>query len=108
MNALANASIFALLGMFIGLVPLSMGIVYAIWPAEQRLALMRPLSLAAIFACVSSTVLGLVNVFVGMGKGQAGHIAAIGLAESLVPVFLGFGSLAVAWLCVAVGMWRRP
>jgi hypothetical protein len=108
MRALANASIVALLGMFIGLVPLSMGIVYAIWPTEQRLALMRPLSLAAIFACVGSTVLGLVNVFVGMGKGQAAHIAFIGLAESLVPVFLGFGTLAVAWLCVAVGMWRRP
>ena len=85
MRALANASIVALLGMFIGLVPLGMGIVYAIWPAEQRLALMRPLSLAAIFACVSSTVLGLVNVFVGMGDGQATHVAVIGLAESLVP-----------------------
>ena len=108
MRALSNASVVALLGMFIGLVPLSMGIVYAVWPTEQRLALMRPLSLAAIFACVGSTVLGLVNVFVGMGKGQAVHIAFIGLAESLVPVFLGFGTLAAAWLCVAVGMWRRP
>jgi len=108
MRALANASIVALLGMFIGLVPLSMGIVYAIWPTEQRLILMRPLSLAAIFACVASTVLGLVNVFVGLGKGQAMHIALISLAESLVPIFLGFGALAVAWLCVAVGMWRRP
>jgi len=43
-----------------------------------------------------------------MGKGQAMHIALISLAESLVPIFLGFGALAVAWLCVAVGMWRRP
>ena len=108
MGVLANASVVALLGMFAGLAPLSMGIVYAIWPAEQRLALMRPLSLAAIFGCVSSTVLGLVNLLVGMGRGQPTHIAVISLAESLVPIFLGFGALAVAWLCVALGMWRRP
>ena len=70
MNALSNASIVALLGMLVGVAPLSMGIVYALWPTEQRLALMRPLSLAAIFAAVSNTVLGLVNVLVGVGKGR--------------------------------------
>jgi hypothetical protein len=29
------------------------------------------------------------------------------LAESLVPVFFGFGCLTVAWLCVAFGLWRK-
>jgi hypothetical protein len=67
-TALSNASIVALVSMFMGLVPLAMGIVYAVWPSEQRLALMRPLSLATIFAAISG----------------------------------------VAWLCVALGLWRRP
>lgn len=34
------------------------------------------------------------------------RIAAIGSAESLVPLFLAFGSLTVAWLCVANGFHR--
>ena len=110
MNVLSNASILALISMFMGVVPLGMSIVYVIWPTEQRLALMRPLSLATVFAALSGTALGVLNVFVGMGRGQQAFTpaAAVGLAESLVTVFFGFGCLTVAWLCVAVGMWRRP
>lgn len=110
MTVLSNASIFALVSMFMGVAPLSMGIVYAIWPTEQRLALLRPLSLAAIFAAVSGTALGVLNVLVGVGTRQNGfsNVSAIGLAESLVPIFFGFGCLTATWLCVAVGMWRRP
>jgi hypothetical protein len=33
--------------------------------------------------------------------------AAVGASESLVPVFVGFGCLTVAWLLVAVGMGRH-
>ena len=33
---------------------------------------------------------------------------AMGLAESLAPPFVGFGCLTVAWLCVTLGLWRRP
>jgi hypothetical protein len=35
------------------------------------------------------------------------RISAIGLAEALVPIFLGFGCLTCAWLLVAVGLWRH-
>lgn len=111
LNALSQASIVALVSMFMGLVPLAMGIVYAIWPSEQRLALMRPLSLATIFAAISGTMLGLLNVLRGIGVADTlafTRVSAIGLAESLVPVFFGFGCLTVAWLCVALGLWRRP
>ena len=93
-----------------GIVPLSMGIVYAIGPTEQRLALMRPLSLAAIFAALSGSALGMLNVLRGMGMSQTvdfSRISAIGLAESLVPIFFSFGCLTAAWLCVALGLWRR-
>lgn len=111
MSVLAQASILALVSMFMGVVPLGMGIVYAIWPSEQRLALMRPLSLAAIFAAVSGSALGVLNVLRGIGMSQSvdfSQVSAIGLAESLVPIFTGFGCLTAAWLCVAVGLWRRP
>lgn len=108
---LSQASIIALVSMFMGVVPLGMGILYAMWPSEQRLALMRPLSLATIFAAISGSVLGILNVFRGIGVSPTPDfttVAAIGLAESLVPIFFGFGCLTVAWLCVAVGLWRRP
>ena len=35
------------------------------------------------------------------------HIVAVGSAESLVPLLLAFGSLTVAWLCVAAGFRRQ-
>ena len=108
-GVLRNASIFALLSLFIGVLPLTMGIIYAIWPSEQRLALMRPLSLATIFGALSGFALGLLNVFRAMGEAPTfSHVAAIGLAESLVTVFVGFGCLTGAWLCVTIGLWRRP
>ena len=111
MTVLANASIVALVSMFMGVVPLSMGIVYAIWPSEHRLALMRPLSLATIFAALSCSTLGLLNVLRGVGISETpdfSRVSVIGLAESLVPIFFGFGCLTAAWLCVALGLWRRP
>jgi hypothetical protein len=111
MGVLRNAGIFALVSMFMGVVPLALGIVYAIWPTEQRLALMRPLSLATIFAAISGVALGLLNVLRGIGlhpEADFTQVSAIGFAESLVPVFVGFGCLTIAWLCVAVGLWRRP
>ncbi len=110
-TALGQASLFALVSMFMGVFPLGMGIVYAIWPSEQRLDLMRPLSLTTIFAALSGSSLGVLNVmrYVGMtDQPQYAKVAAIGLAESMVPIFVGFGCLTAAWLCVAVGFWRRP
>jgi hypothetical protein len=108
-DALRQASIIALVSMFMGIVPLAMGVVYAIWPSEQRLTLMRPLSLATIFAAISGSVLGVLNVLMGTTDTPAfSRVVAIGLSESLAPIFFGFGCLTVAWLCVALGLWRRP
>jgi hypothetical protein len=110
MEMLTHAGILALGSMFMGLVPMGMGILYAVSPSEQRLALMRPLSLAAIFAALSGTSLGVLNVLRGIvvNEPALSRVAAVGLAESLVPIFFGFGCLTVAWLCVAIGLWRRP
>src|SRR5688572_33508958 len=110
-GVLSQASIVALASMFMGVVPLAMGIVYVIWPSEQRLALMRPLSLATIFAAVSGSTLGLLNILRGMGMSQNpefSRLAPIGAAEPLVPTFFGFGCLTVAWLWLGVRLWPRP
>ena len=110
-DALHQAGLVALISMFMGVLPLAWGVVYAFWPNESRLALMRPLSLATIFAAITGTSTGVINTLVFVGRGDTpdvSHVTAIGLAEALVPLFFGFGCLTVAWLCVAVGLWRRP
>lgn len=110
MQVLANAGILALASMFVGLLPLATAIVYAIWPNEPRLTLVRTLSLATVFASVGGTMLGFINVLKYIGEHQPPAftpVAAIGLAESLVSVFFGFGCLTVTWLCVTIGLWRR-
>jgi hypothetical protein len=110
-DVLRNASLVAIASTVMGVVPLTMGVVYAIWPSEQRLTLMRPLSLATIFAAISGSVLGVLNVLLLMGRSDTptfSRVAAIGFSEALVPIFFGFGCLTVAWLCVALGLWRRP
>jgi hypothetical protein len=109
-EVLANAGIMALASMLVGVLPLIMGVVYAIWPSELRLTLMRPLSLATVFAAVAGVAVGCINELRFMSREQ--HLTfsaqvAIGLAESLVPLFFGFGCLTVAWLCVTIGLSRR-
>lgn len=111
MGVLRGASLFALLTLAVGFVPLVMAVVYAIRPTERNLALMRPLSLAGLFAAIAGSVLGFINVLrVVWTRGLNSHsyeIMAVGAAESLVPVFVGFACLTVAWLLVAVGMGRN-
>ena len=111
MGMLREASLFALLTLILGLVPLGMAIVYAIRPTERNLALMRPLSLVGLFAAAAGTVLGFINslrvIWTRELTAEAYRVMAVGAAESLVPVFVGFGSLTVAWLLVAIGMGRQ-
>jgi hypothetical protein len=111
MSMLHNASLFARLTLLLGVVPLVMAIVYASRPTERNLALMRPLSLAGLFAAVAGMLSGFINVLrVFWTRGATAEtyrVMAIGAAESLVPVLLGFACLTVAWLVVAIGMGRR-
>jgi hypothetical protein len=111
LDVIANAGIMALACMFVGVLPLTMGVVYAIWPNEQRLTLMRTLSLATVFASVAGVALGLINELRFISRSETvtfSRVVVIGLAESLVTLFFGFGCLTVAWLCVTLGLWRRP
>ena len=111
MDMLRQASLFALLTLMIDFVPLIMAVVYVIRPTERHLALMRPLSLAGLFAALTGGVLGFINVlrFVWTREltAETYRVMSVGAAESLVSMFVGFASLAVAWLLVAVGMGRQ-
>ena len=111
MSMLRQASLFTLLTLILGFVPLVMAMVYLIRPTERHLALMRPLSLSGLFAAIAGGVLGFINVlrFIWTRDLAADtyRVMAIGAAESLVPMFVGFASLTVAWLLVAIGMGRQ-
>jgi hypothetical protein len=112
METLRNASLFALLTLLIDFVPLVMALVYVVRPTERNLALIRPFSLAGLFSALAGGVLGFLNVLVGFGirwesTVQSYRVMAVGAAESLVPMFVGFACLSVAWLLVAVGMTRN-
>ncbi|MEN3339340.1 MAG: hypothetical protein V7647_3016 [Acidobacteriota bacterium] len=111
MEVFANAGIAALASMFVGVLPLGMAVVYAIWPSEQRLALVRPLSVATMFAAIASLALGGINELRYISRtGQLAFSTTIaaGLAEGLAPLFFAFGCLTIAWLCVTIGLSRHP
>jgi O-antigen/teichoic acid export membrane protein len=106
----------ALLGftLVVGLAALWLGISFAVRPAENRLAMLRPLSLAVILASASAMVSGLAMSFARAADAAQSTTAPdpgklmAGLAESMVPGAVGFALLAVAWLMVGVGMRRQP
>jgi hypothetical protein len=106
-----QATLFTRLTLIIDFVPFVMAVVYAARPTERNLSLMRPLSLAGLFAAIASGVLGFINVlhFVWTREltVETYRVMATGTAESLVPLFVGMASLSAAWLLVAVGMGRR-
>lgn len=101
----------ALLSLIVGVAPMVMGVAYAIRPNEARLALMRPLSLAAIFAALCGLWSGVISVLVSIARTPDPipfRQVAVGFSEALVPMFVAFGCLTVAWLCVALGLRRHP
>lgn len=107
---LRQAGIMARLSLLITLFPLVAGVAYVIRPTEQRLALMRPFSLVGIFSGLTGSVLGLINVLRWYAASEPPlepRMMAVGAAESLVTLFVAFGCLTVAWLCVALGMRRN-
>ena len=111
LSFLAHTSLFTKFGLVVGVAPLVVAIVYAIRPTERNLALMRPLSLAGIFSAVSSLLLGLANALEAIGRSGTDKTGDFGppaqmLAEAIIPGFVGFACLTVAWLCVAAAIRR--
>lgn len=111
MEMFRQAGLFAKLSLMLGLVPLLMAAVYLIRPTERHLALMRPLSLAGLFASLAGAVIGLINALSAVWRtdpaADVTRLMAIGTAEALVTLLVGFGALTVAWLLVAAGMGRQ-
>ena len=111
MDMIRGAGLFAILTLIVSFVPLVMSVVYVIRPTERNLALMRPLSLAGLFGGITGCVIGFINVlriyWTRELTEKTYQTMAVGAAESLVPVFVGFACLTVAWLLVAVGMGRH-
>ena len=110
---LQNMGVFAALTFVIDLLPLAMAFAYAFQPSERRLALMRPLSLAALFGAMSCTVssiaLGFRRISIGPDlSADFQRQLAMGFAEALAPTFVGFACLTASWLLVAsrIGSWR--
>jgi len=103
--------VFALMTMVMAVVPLIMAVVYVAAPSERNLALMRPVSLAAIFSTLAGVSSGGMAVLRSVARTPvldrpAWNAMAVGAAESLAVVFVGFGCLTVAWLLVTLGMRR--
>src|SRR5215212_8452905 len=89
---------------------MAMGLLCAFRPTERLLALMRPLSLAAIFGGLCSFSAGIAIVLRGIAaSGEAGRIGwpgvATGASESFVALLVTFLCLTVAWLFVSVALW---
>jgi hypothetical protein len=108
---LGQLSLFAKLTMAVAIVAFGLAVAYVFRPTEQKLVLMRPVSLATIFATVSGLLGGWIAVLGAIPATPDGHlpVASVyrGIAESLTVGFVSFGLLAAAWMLVAVGVLRR-
>jgi len=95
----------------VALATFGVAVAYVIRPTERRLILMRPASLAVIFATVSGLLGGWIEILAGVAATPDGAlpVAALyrGMAASLRVGFVCFGLLACAWLLVGAGMLRR-
>lgn len=110
-HALPDIPTVAKLPMLIAVVAFGLAAAYVLRPTVQKLAMMRPFSLAVIFATVSGMLGGWIDILQGIAATPDGHMpnAALwlGIATSLITGFVCLAFLAAAWVLVAVGMLRR-
>jgi len=104
-------SVFAKLTMTVALVAFGLAVSHVFRPTEHKLALMRPVSLASIFATISGLFGGWVALLASIPATPDGHVSQLilyqGLGESLIVGLVSFGSLAAAWMLVAAAVLRR-
>ena len=110
-HSLGQLSVFAKLTMAVAIVAFGLAVTYVFRPTEQKLVLMRPVSLAAIFATVSGLLGGWIALLSSLPWTPGGQLPVAdllrGLGESLTVGFVSFGLLAAAWMLVAIGGVRR-
>ena len=94
-----------------GVGALGTAIAYAVRPTDRKLTLMRPLSLASIFAAVCSWSVGVATALKHAADSRlaadAVSVMVAGLSEAMIPPFVAFAFLSVAWLLVALGLRRE-
>jgi len=110
-QSFADAGVVAKLGMLIAFGTIVLGLLCALRPTERLLALMRPLSLAAVFAGLCSFTVGVAIVLQGVAvTGKISDVGwpavAMGASETFGALFVTFGCLTVAWLLVGIAVWR--
>jgi type IV secretory pathway protease TraF len=110
-HMLGEISLFAQLTMAVAIVAFSLAVAYVFRPTEQKLVLMRPVSLAVIFTTVSGLLGGWIALLSSIAAPPDGHVPMAvlsrGIGESLVVGFVSFGLLGTSWMLVAVGVMRR-
>jgi hypothetical protein len=88
---------------------LGTALLYAWRPTEAKLALMRPFSLAAIFSALASAAAGGAEVLRGLAASgpnvRTGDVL-LGWSETLIPIYVAFSLLGLAWLVIAAGLRR--
>jgi hypothetical protein len=111
LELLRELSLFGQLTMVVAVGAFGLAVAYVLRPTEQKLVLMRPVSLASIFATLSGLLGGWIAVLGGVAAAPDGSLPTrsmyLGIAESLAVGFVSFGLLAAAWLLVAMGVLRR-
>jgi type IV secretory pathway protease TraF len=110
-HMLGEISLFAQLTMAVAIGAFSLAVAYVLRPTEQKLVLMRPVSLAVIFTTVSGLLGGWIALLSSIPAPPDGHVPVVvlsrGIGESLVVGFVSFGLLGASWMLVAVGVMRR-
>jgi hypothetical protein len=104
-------SLFGKLTTAVAMAAFGVAVSHAVRPSEQKLAMMRPVSLASIFATICGLLGGWIFLLSGIAATPDGHVPVStmyqGIGESLIVGFVSFGFLAAGWLLVAVGVMRR-
>lgn len=109
LQELSRAGVVAIFGMVVGLIPLGVAAFYLVRPTDRLVGLMRPLTLATVFAALNTFLSGLAAMFrrLPLMKTPDGYNVdwiTAGLSETITPMFVACGCLAAAWLCIAAGM----
>src|SRR4030095_10777083 len=98
MDVLRNMGLVALFSLLLTFTPFVMAVAHVIRPNAR-------------WRARTGSTTGFVNVLGGLARrgftAETYAVSAIGSAEALVPLFVGFGCLTVAWLLIAAGMGRQ-
>ena len=112
LEAWGETSVLGKLGFVVALLTLGIAAAYAWRPNESRLALIRPLSMASLFAALCSFTVGAAHIFDGIAVAQGSSRGtywpdvAAGTSEAFAGLFVTFGCLTLTWIFVALGVRR--